>query len=40
MFPEVFHYMDYETGTRTIKDSGYWYQKVIETNGQHLHNEK
>ena len=26
-------YVDYETQKRTVKDSGYWYRKVIETNG-------
>ena len=27
-------YVDYETQQRTIKDSGYWYKKVIESNGE------
>lgn len=31
-------YVDYPTGQRTIKDSGYWYRKVIDTNGEALHN--
>lgn len=31
-------HVDYSTGTRTVKDSGYWYRKVIESNGQALHN--
>jgi beta-glucosidase len=26
-------YVDFETQKRTIKDSGYWYRKVIESNG-------
>lgn len=26
-------HVDYETQKRTIKDSGYWYKKVIESNG-------
>lgn len=30
-------YVDYPTGERTVKDSGYWYSQVIATNGQHLH---
>lgn len=30
-------YVDYPTGERTIKDSGYWYSQVIATNGQKLH---
>ncbi len=29
-------YVDYETQERTIKDSGYWYKEVIETNGENL----
>ena len=29
-------YVDYPTQIRTIKDSGYWYGKVIETNGEAL----
>ncbi|MBO7451896.1 MAG: beta-glucosidase [Clostridiales bacterium] len=29
-------YVDYPTQKRTIKDSGYWYKKVIETNGEEL----
>lgn len=29
-------YIDYRTQKRTIKDSGYWYKKVIESNGQSL----
>lgn len=29
-------YVDYETQQRIIKDSGYWYKKVIETNGESL----
>ncbi len=32
-------YIDYETQKRTIKDSGYWYKKVIDTNGEHLHSD-
>lgn len=31
-------YVDYPTGERTVKDSGYWYRKVIESNGKELHN--
>ena len=30
-------HVDFETGTRTIKDSGHWYRRVIETNGKSLH---
>ena len=26
-------YIDYETGERTIKDSGYWYKELIASNG-------
>ena len=29
-------YVDYATGKRTLKDSAYWYAKVIETNGANL----
>lgn len=29
-------YVDYRTMERTIKDSGYWYRRVIETNGGEL----
>lgn len=29
-------YVDYETQKRTLKDSAYWYKKVIETNGKSL----
>lgn len=29
-------YVDYATQERTIKDSGYWYKEVIETNGENL----
>jgi beta-glucosidase len=29
-------YVDYQTQERIIKDSGYWYKKVIETNGESL----
>lgn len=29
-------YVNYQTQERTIKDSGYWYKKVIETNGESL----
>lgn len=29
-------YVDYETQKRIIKDSGYWYAKVIETDGKSL----
>ena len=29
-------YVDYRTQERTIKDSGYWYGKVIATNGESL----
>ncbi len=32
-------YVDYETKKRTIKDSGYFYKKVIETNGECLWEE-
>lgn len=30
-------YVDYPTGERTIKDSGYWYKEVIESGGKRLH---
>ena len=26
-------YVDYTTQQRTLKDSAYWYRKVMETNG-------
>ena len=29
-------YVDYPTQKRTIKDSGYWYKNLIETNGEEL----
>lgn len=29
-------YVDYQTQERTIKDSGYWYKSVVETNGDNL----
>lgn len=29
-------YVDYETQERTIKESGYYYKKVIESNGEIL----
>lgn len=29
-------YVDYPTGKRTIKDSGYWYKDVIKSNGENL----
>jgi len=29
-------YVDYQTQERTIKDSGYWYKSVIESNGENL----
>ena len=29
-------YVDYETQERILKDSAYWYKKVIETNGECL----
>ena len=29
-------YVDYNTGERIIKKSGYWYKKVIESNGDNL----
>lgn len=29
-------YVDYETQERIIKDSGYWYRRVIENNGENL----
>lgn len=29
-------YVDFETQKRTIKDSGYWYRSVIETNGANI----
>jgi beta-glucosidase len=29
-------HVDYQTQKRTIKDSGYWYKKVIESNGLNL----
>lgn len=30
-------YVDYETGKRTIKDSAYEYKKIIESNGEAIH---
>ena len=29
-------YVDYRTQQRIIKDSGYWYKKIIEENGASL----
>ena len=29
-------YVDYPTQKRTVKDSGYWFKRVIETNGEEL----
>ena len=29
-------YVDYPTGNRIIKDSGYWYKDVIASNGENL----
>jgi beta-glucosidase len=29
-------YVDYQTQERTIKDSGYWYKQVIETNAENI----
>lgn len=29
-------YVDYQTQERIIKDSGYWYKEVMETNGENL----
>jgi beta-glucosidase len=29
-------HVDFESGKRTLKDSAYWYQQVIQTNGQSL----
>ena len=29
-------YVDYRTQERIIKDSGYWYEKVIRENGEFL----
>lgn len=29
-------YVDYQTQERTIKDSGYWFKEVIQTNGENL----
>lgn len=29
-------YVDYETQKRTIKDSGYWYKQVVDSNGENL----
>ena len=29
-------YVDYRDQTRIIKDSGYWYKEVIESNGENL----
>lgn len=29
-------YVDYETQKRTVKDSAFWYQKVMESNGKEL----
>ena len=33
-------YVDFETQKRTIKDSGYWYRKVIESNGEVITHKK
>lgn len=33
-------YVDYETQERLIKDSGYWYKKVIESNGLEIHKDE
>ena len=33
-------YVDFETQKRTIKDSGYWYRQVIESNGGIITNEE
>ncbi len=33
-------YVDFRTQERIIKDSGYWYKKVIETNGANLKDER
>lgn len=30
-------YVDFTTGERTVKDSGYWYKEIIESNGERLH---
>lgn len=30
-------YVDFATGERTVKDSGYWYKEIIESNGERLH---
>ena len=30
-------FIDYATQKRIIKDSGYWYKKIIETNGEAIH---
>jgi len=30
-------YVDYRTQERTIKDSGYWYRDIIDSNGEKLH---
>ena len=32
-------YVDFETQKRTIKDSGYWYRAVIESNGKSIWEE-
>ena len=29
-------YVDYQTQKRTMKDSAYWYQEVIQQNGENL----
>ena len=29
-------YVDYETQKRTVKDSGWWYKTVMETNGENI----
>lgn len=31
-------YIDYSTQKRILKDSAYWYQKVIQSNGSELEN--
>jgi beta-glucosidase len=30
-------YVDFQTGQRLLKDSAHWYKKVIESNGESLH---
>ena len=33
-------YVDYQTLRRTVKDSAYWYRRVIQTNGECLQTDR